>query len=324
MSTIIMSQCWPLGGMSAAQKAVLISLADQSNDDGVCWPSVGTIAKRTCLSERAVQEALQWLQATGAIFREYKTNSSTVYTVTPARFDPAKAPAARSRSKGADGAPPAPSAPPAGGAPGGADGAPLGVNLAHPTPAGGAPKSSLNRKGNHQGTVNLTAGGKTPTEEGEAKKSDEPKFMVINDAHGNEHHIPLELRYPGEQAKTHRAWTAYAIAYQKRYGVWPIWNASIGGRMSQLVDRVGQELAPKVAYHYVAKVEDPRVLKDMHSVALLLSGAEKWATQLRAGIKTPVAAPAAVNKQEALEARNRAVGEEWERKMRAKMAQNGG
>lgn len=30
------------------------------------------------------------------------------------------------------------------------------------------------------------------------------------------------------------------------------------------------------------------------------------------------------NKQEALEARNRAVGEEWERKMRAQMAQNGG
>lgn len=157
MSTIIMSQCWPLGGMSSAQKAVLISLADQANDDGVCWPSVGTIAKRTCLSERAVQEALQWLQATGAIFREYKTNSSTVYTVTPARFDPAKAPVARSRSKGALGAPPAPSAPPAPGAPGGADGAPLGVNQAHPTPAPGAPKSSLNRKGNHQGTAKAQA-----------------------------------------------------------------------------------------------------------------------------------------------------------------------
>ncbi len=157
MSTIIMSQCWPLGGMSSAQKAVLISLADQANDDGVCWPSVGTIAKRTCLSERAVQEALQWLQATGAIFREYKTNRSTVYTVTPARFDPAKAPVARSRSKGADGAPPAPSAPPAPGAPGGADGAPLGVNQAHPTPAPGAPKSSLNRKGNHQGAAKAQA-----------------------------------------------------------------------------------------------------------------------------------------------------------------------
>lgn len=163
MSTIIMSQCWPLQGMSSAQKAVLISLADQANDDGVCWPSVGTISKRTCLSERAVQEALQWLQATGAVFREYKANSSTVYTVMPASFDPAKAPAPRTRAKAADGAtpaagaPPAPSAPPAAGAPGGAAGAPLGVQQAHPGGAPGAPKSSLNRKGNHQGTAKAQA-----------------------------------------------------------------------------------------------------------------------------------------------------------------------
>ena len=147
MSTIIMSQCWPLGGMTAAQKAVLISLADQSNDDGVCWPSVGTISKRTCLSERAVQEALQWLQATGAVFREYKVNSSTVYTVTPSRFDAAKAPVARNRTKGEPSAPPALNAPPAPSAPPPAGGAPLGVQEAHPTPAGGAPKSSLNRNG---------------------------------------------------------------------------------------------------------------------------------------------------------------------------------
>lgn len=41
MSTIIMSQCWPLQGLSVTQKAVLISLADQANDDGVCWPAGG-------------------------------------------------------------------------------------------------------------------------------------------------------------------------------------------------------------------------------------------------------------------------------------------
>lgn len=37
MSTIIMSQCWMLQGLSVTQKAVLISLADQASDDGVCW-----------------------------------------------------------------------------------------------------------------------------------------------------------------------------------------------------------------------------------------------------------------------------------------------
>ena len=70
MSTIIMSACWELQDMSPAQKAVLISLADQANDQGVCWPSVSTIERRTCLSERAVQDALRWLQATGAIWRD--------------------------------------------------------------------------------------------------------------------------------------------------------------------------------------------------------------------------------------------------------------
>ena len=62
MSTMIMASCWQLQGMSASQKAVLISLADQANDDGVCWPAVGTIAARTCLSERAVREASKLAQ----------------------------------------------------------------------------------------------------------------------------------------------------------------------------------------------------------------------------------------------------------------------
>jgi hypothetical protein len=93
-----MAACWPLQGMSPSQKAVLISLADQANDDGVCWPAVGTIAARTCLSERAVRDALAWLQAAGAVFREYRHNTSTSYTVCPKRFDPAKAPAESKRT----------------------------------------------------------------------------------------------------------------------------------------------------------------------------------------------------------------------------------
>lgn len=98
MSTIIMAACWPLQGMSPSQKAVLISLADQANDDGVCWPAVGTIAARTCLSERAARDALAWLQSAGAVFREYRHNTSTSYTVCPKRFDPSKAPAVSKRA----------------------------------------------------------------------------------------------------------------------------------------------------------------------------------------------------------------------------------
>lgn len=85
MSTIIMAACWPLQ-MSSTQKAVLISLADQANDEGVCWPSVGTIAERTCMSERAVQDALKWLEGQSAVQRERRNQRSTVYIVTPKAF----------------------------------------------------------------------------------------------------------------------------------------------------------------------------------------------------------------------------------------------
>ncbi|WP_312252156.1 helix-turn-helix domain-containing protein [Stenotrophomonas sp.] len=97
MSTIIMSQCWPLQGLSVTQKAVLISLADQANDDGVCWPAVGTIAARCCMSPRAVRTAMDHLEAVGLLTRDRRFNSSTVYNVTPAKFDkevaPSRAPA---------------------------------------------------------------------------------------------------------------------------------------------------------------------------------------------------------------------------------------
>ncbi|MEG0558684.1 MAG: helix-turn-helix domain-containing protein [Comamonas sp.] len=88
MSTIIMSACWPMQDMSAAQKAVLISLADQANDDGYCWPSVKTITMRTCLSARAVQGAIRWLESSGILRSSERRGTSTVYQLTPAAYAP--------------------------------------------------------------------------------------------------------------------------------------------------------------------------------------------------------------------------------------------
>lgn len=81
-----MSACWPLQGMSVTQKSVLISLADNANDQGVCWPAIDTIAMRCCLSDRAVQKAIEWLREHGALALLRKTGRSTVYTVTPANY----------------------------------------------------------------------------------------------------------------------------------------------------------------------------------------------------------------------------------------------
>ena len=140
MSTILMSVCWPLQGMSPAQKAVLISLADQANDDGYCWPSVKTISTRTCLSERAVQGAIRWLQEAGILGSSVRSGTSTVYQLTPAAYAPPQM------------------LHPADAAPRGAGNAPPPPQMLHPTPADAAPKPSMNHQLNHHGTNNDGAG----------------------------------------------------------------------------------------------------------------------------------------------------------------------
>lgn len=78
MSTLIMGRCWNLR-MPSSSKIVLISLADQANDDGVCWPAVGTISRRTCLSERTVQTSIAWLVTNGYMVINRVPGRSTDY-----------------------------------------------------------------------------------------------------------------------------------------------------------------------------------------------------------------------------------------------------
>ncbi len=46
-----------------AELSVLVALADQANDDGICWPNIGSVSRRNRLSERTVQRALHTLVA---------------------------------------------------------------------------------------------------------------------------------------------------------------------------------------------------------------------------------------------------------------------
>ena len=77
-----MSACWPLV-LPPTAKAVLISLADNANDHGSCWPSIPTIAERTCLSERAVHAAIKTLEACGVVSANRSNGRHTSYLVTP-------------------------------------------------------------------------------------------------------------------------------------------------------------------------------------------------------------------------------------------------
>lgn len=103
-----MSKCWPLQ-MPPTPKSVLISLADNANDHGVCWPSIATIAKRTCFSERAVQDAIKWLEKHGIAKADRSNGRHTTYLIEPEKYvEPTQEPHPRSsRTPAADAPTPA-------------------------------------------------------------------------------------------------------------------------------------------------------------------------------------------------------------------------
>jgi hypothetical protein len=80
MSTLLMGLCWPLQ-MAPTPKAVLISLADQANDQGYCWPSIATLAERTCLCERTVRNAVRALEAMGLLRTDVGAMKSNRYVL---------------------------------------------------------------------------------------------------------------------------------------------------------------------------------------------------------------------------------------------------
>lgn len=83
MSTTVMAACWPLQ-MPPTQKAVLISLADNANDHGECWPSLSKICERTCFGKTAVIDAIRWLESAGLVVANRDNGRHTKYLINPA------------------------------------------------------------------------------------------------------------------------------------------------------------------------------------------------------------------------------------------------
>lgn len=235
MSMIIMSACWPLQGLTPAQKAVLISLADNANDEGVCWPSVAKIAERTCLSERAVQQAIKVLNECKALSIEARQGRSTMFTVTPAAFAPPQKVHPRRKCT------------PAASAPTPADAAPPPPQEMHPTPADAAPRTVIE-----------------PTRE--------PSGNLL----------PADSGQPDAERDRQQAcraiWSAYAAAYQHRYGTHPVRNSKVNGQVRDLLKRLGAEEAPAVAAYFVG-INDAYLIRNCHDLGSLLAKAESYRTQ---------------------------------------------
>ena len=65
MSIKIMSMIWDRGPENQSERFVLLALADYANDEGECWPSIGGIARKTCLTDRGVRKIIRRLQDAG-------------------------------------------------------------------------------------------------------------------------------------------------------------------------------------------------------------------------------------------------------------------
>lgn len=88
MSQRFINAAWLIENLTDAQRLVLICLADGANDQGVCWYSVPTIAKKVRRSDRTVQRTIRHLEDLGHVVRatRYRLNqshTSNVYDVTP-------------------------------------------------------------------------------------------------------------------------------------------------------------------------------------------------------------------------------------------------
>ena len=63
-------------------KLVLLSMADQADDNGYCWPSIEFTAKRTSLSKRSVINAIKALEQQGFLLANRMNGRRTTYTIT--------------------------------------------------------------------------------------------------------------------------------------------------------------------------------------------------------------------------------------------------
>ena len=142
----------------------------------------------------------------------------------------------------------------------------------------GSDKSPTNQVTSDQVTSQVTSQYCEPCPD-EPVKSRELTLAIDN--HGDKPRAAIPEDMPGPKdpsCKTFKAWANYAVAYRKRYSIWPVWNKKTAGQFGQLVDRLGASIAHHVAAYYLT-INDSKLINACHSVNLLLAGAEAYHTQ---------------------------------------------
>ncbi len=78
MSIKFSAEIWDMD-LSIAQKLVALSLADQANDEGVCWPSLDNLQRRTGLSRSGLLKVLAELKSMGLVAAQKRFQKSSIY-----------------------------------------------------------------------------------------------------------------------------------------------------------------------------------------------------------------------------------------------------
>ncbi|POT56311.1 GntR family transcriptional regulator [Citrobacter amalonaticus] len=93
MSTKLTGYVWDAcaaSGMKLSSVAIMARLADFSNDEGVCWPSIDTIARQLGAGASTVRTAIAKLEADGWLSRKARRqgnrNASNVYQLNVAKL----------------------------------------------------------------------------------------------------------------------------------------------------------------------------------------------------------------------------------------------
>jgi hypothetical protein len=85
MSVILISEAWDSAIIKPLEMYVLITLADQANDEGLCWPRIETVAEKTRLHVRSVQKIIKRLEKDCHLHRDFQRGHSNLFHIHPRR-----------------------------------------------------------------------------------------------------------------------------------------------------------------------------------------------------------------------------------------------
>lgn len=84
MSIKAMSYVWKHSKASGSELLLLLALCDHASDDGYCWPSIDTLAKKIRMSMRSVMRFIQSLEERGELYA-IRENRNNRYIITMGR-----------------------------------------------------------------------------------------------------------------------------------------------------------------------------------------------------------------------------------------------